>query len=146
MKINKVEHIGTAVNDLEDSLKFYTEVMGVKPSDISTMEVPGVVKGVTILSQGSAIELLQFMDAGDPLYKYVDKQTDIIHHYGINVENIVEILAAVKKAGGTVIHETPMQMPGGRKFAFIIPPHSKVLIELLETKRTRNDCVTSPAG
>jgi methylmalonyl-CoA epimerase len=132
MKVEQVEHVGLTVKNLDESLKFYTGVLGIKPADIQMMEVPGVLRGATILTRGSKIELLQFLNDTDPLAKYADKQADNLHHYAINVDNITEALSVIKKQGGTLIHETPMQMPGGRKFAYIIPPHSKVLIELLE--------------
>jgi methylmalonyl-CoA/ethylmalonyl-CoA epimerase len=72
------------------------------------------------------------MDPKEPLLKYADSQMDNVHHYAINVDNIVEALSVIKKSGGTLIHETPMQLPTGRKIAFVLPKNSKVLIELLE--------------
>jgi methylmalonyl-CoA/ethylmalonyl-CoA epimerase len=132
MKVEQVEHIGITVKNLDEALKFYTDVMGIKSSEIDAMEVPGILKAATMRTKGSKIELIQFLDFKDLLFKYADKQADNIHHFAITVDNIVEALSAVKKQGGTLIHEKPMQMPSGRKFAYVMPKNSKVLIEFLE--------------
>jgi|WetSurMetagenome_2_1015567.scaffolds.fasta_scaffold697848_1 methylmalonyl-CoA/ethylmalonyl-CoA epimerase len=132
MKVEQVEHIGITVKNLDETLKFYTGVLGINSKDIDAMEIPGMAKIATIRTKGSKIELIQFLSSQDLLFKYADKQADNIHHYAINVDNILEALNAVKKEGGTLIHEKPVVLPTGRQFAYVIPKDSKVLIEFME--------------
>jgi methylmalonyl-CoA/ethylmalonyl-CoA epimerase len=132
MKMEKFDHVGMTVKNLDETLKFYTDTLGVKKSEIQTNARPGVMRSATISASGGKIEFLEFADPKEPLLKYADAKFDNIHHFAINVDNIEEALSQIKKLGGTLIHEKPMQMPTGRKIAFVIPPNSKVLIELLE--------------
>jgi methylmalonyl-CoA epimerase len=131
MKIEKVEHVGIRVKNLEETLKFYTDVMGIKGSDISIEGNPDYIRIATIKTAGALIELLQF-NPREELAKFGDANTDSIHHYAVNVDNIAETLASVKKAGGTFVHEKPVQLPSGRKIAFALPKNSNVLIEYME--------------
>jgi methylmalonyl-CoA/ethylmalonyl-CoA epimerase len=132
MKMEKFDHVGMTVKNLDETLKFYTDILGVKNSDIQTGGRPGVMRSATINAPGGKIEFLEFGNPNEPLLKYADSQFDTLHHFAINVDNIEEALRLIKKEGGTLIHEKPMQVPTGRKIAFVIPPRSKVLIELLE--------------
>jgi methylmalonyl-CoA/ethylmalonyl-CoA epimerase len=132
MKLEKFDHVGMTVKNLDVTLKFYTDIMGVKDSDIQKGGRPGVMRTATITTSGGNIEFLEFADPKEPLLKYADSKFDNIHHYAVNVDNIEEALSVIKKQGGTLIHEKPMQTPTGRKIAFVLPPNSKVLIELLE--------------
>jgi methylmalonyl-CoA/ethylmalonyl-CoA epimerase len=132
MKLEKFDHVGMTVKNLDETLKFYTDILGVKKSDIQTGGRPGVMRSATITTPGGKIEFLEFGDPKEPLLKYADSKFDNIHHFAVIVDNIEEALSAIKKQGGTLIHEKPMQVPTGRKIAFVLPAKSKVLIELLE--------------
>jgi methylmalonyl-CoA/ethylmalonyl-CoA epimerase len=132
MKVERVEHIGITVKNLDETLKFYTGVLGINSSEIDAGEVPGILKAATIRTRGSKIELIQFLTSQDVLFKYADKEADNIHHFAVNVDNISESLSAIKKDGGTLIHEKPVVLPTGRKIAYVMPKNSKVLIEFME--------------
>jgi methylmalonyl-CoA/ethylmalonyl-CoA epimerase len=132
VNLERVEHIGISVKNLDETLKFYTDIMGVKPGDIEKSELPGVIKSAILRTNGSKIELLQFLDPQDPVAKFSDRQADGIHHFAVNVDNITEALSRLKKDGATLIHEKPMTLPSGRKIACFLPRNSKVMIELME--------------
>ncbi len=132
MRIEKVEHVGIAVKNLDESLKFYTDILGVKKSDITEMGVPNVMRIATVKVPGANLELVQYLNEKEVLAKFGNPAADSIHHVALNVDNIVETLAAVKKQGGTLIHEKPLQLPGGRQIAFALPRNSHVLIEFME--------------
>ena len=127
MKVKKLEHIGMSVKDRDETLKFYTEVLGIKSGDIKVSGVPGRMKMATIHLGSSEIELLQNVDPKAP-----PVQADTISHMAIEVDNILEALSMLKSKGATLIHEKPMQLPSGRKVAFVLPKDSKVSIELVE--------------
>lgn len=131
MRLERVDHIGITVKNLDETLKFYTDTMNVNKSDIQTGGRSGV-RSATISLPGGKIEFLEFADSNEPLLKFADSKVDNIHHFAVNVDNIEEALSIIKKQGGTLIHEKPKQTSTGRKIAFVLPPKSKVLIELLE--------------
>jgi methylmalonyl-CoA/ethylmalonyl-CoA epimerase len=132
MKIEKVDHVGISVKNMDATLKFYTGQMGVKKSDISDKTMPGMMRMATIKVAGSNLEFVQYLNEKEVLAKYADTKADAVHHVGIFVDDIMAALAIVKKEGGTLIHETPMQIPGGLKVAFALPKDSKVMIEFME--------------
>jgi methylmalonyl-CoA/ethylmalonyl-CoA epimerase len=125
LKIEKVEHIGIAVKNIDETLKFYTGVMGIKSADIQMGGNPAVMKMATINTAGAKLEFLQRLDPKSAV------NIDVIDHVAIKVDNIEETLSAVKKDGGTLIHEKPMQF-GGKKIAFALPKNSQVMIEFME--------------
>jgi methylmalonyl-CoA/ethylmalonyl-CoA epimerase len=127
MKFKKLEHVGISVKNMDETLKFYTDVLGVKSADIQVGGVPGAMKMATIHMGGSIIELLQNLDPKAP-----PVEADVIAHMAIEVEDIVQALSWLKSKGATIIHEKPMVLPGGRKVAFFMPARSKVSIELVE--------------
>jgi methylmalonyl-CoA/ethylmalonyl-CoA epimerase len=132
MKIEKVDHIGISVKNMDTTLKFYTDNLGVKKSDIIDQMVPGRMRMATIKLAGANLELVQYLDNTDVLYKYADAKADAIHHVAIYVDNIEEALNTVKKTGGVLVHEKPMKLPSGLKVAFALPKDSKVMIEFME--------------
>jgi methylmalonyl-CoA/ethylmalonyl-CoA epimerase len=132
MKIEKIDHISISVKNLDETLKFYTDTLGVKKSDIEEMTIPNAARMATIKTAGAKIELLQFLDPKDILAKFGNPAADSLHHFGVNVDDIVAALAGMNKQGGTLISEKPSQMPNGRKVAFALPKNSHVLIEFLE--------------
>ena len=127
MKVKKLEHVGISVKNMDETLKFYTEVLGIPPGDIKLGGVPGVMKMATIHLAGSDIELLQNLDP-----KAAALKADVIAHLAIEVDDIVQALSWLKSKGATLVHEKPMQLPGGRKVAFFTPANSQVSIEMVE--------------
>ena len=132
MKIEKVDHVGISVKNMDATLKFYIDQLGVKKSDISEMTIPGTIRLATIKVPGANLEFVQYLSEKEVLSKYADPKSDAIHHMGIFVDDIAAALATVKKEGGTIIHETPMKLPGGVQAAFALPKASKVMIEFME--------------
>ena len=132
MKIEKVDHVGISVKNMDTTLKFYTDNMGVKKSDITDVTVPGRMRMATLKLGGANLEFVQYLSETDVLYKYVDAKADAIHHVAIYVDNIEEALNTVKKTGGVLVHEKPMKLPSGLKVAFALPKDSKVMIEFME--------------
>jgi methylmalonyl-CoA epimerase len=132
MKIDKVDHVGIAVKDIDATLKFYKENLGVKKEDIEDVTAPGMMRLVTVKLPGANLEFVQYLNDKEILAEYAVPGTDSIHHIGIYVDDIKAVLSAVKKAGGTLIHETPLEIGGGRQIAFALPKSSNVMIEFME--------------
>ena len=118
MKLEKVDHVGIAVKNLDETLKFYTDVMGINKNNIERSEVPGTIKIATIVLPDCKMEFVEFIDLRSPQAKYADSKADCIHHFAIIVDNIEAALNAIRNQGGTLVTEKPMQMPSGRKNRF----------------------------
>ncbi|SMP70277.1 methylmalonyl-CoA epimerase [Anoxynatronum buryatiense] len=132
MKTLKVDHIGIAVSNLDETLKFYEEVLGMTCT--GKEEVADQKVRVAFLPVGdSEVELLESTDPEGPIAKYIDKKGEGIQHIAFRVDNIDEAIASMKEKGIRMIDETPRYGAGGAKIAFCHPKSTGgVLVELSE--------------
>ncbi|NLW24667.1 MAG: methylmalonyl-CoA epimerase [Clostridia bacterium] len=132
MKVLKVDHIGIAVKNLEESLNFYTEVLGLKNEGIEVVEEQQVK--VAFLPCGdSELELLESTTPDGPIAKFIEKNREGIQHIALRVDNIEEALAYLKEKGVRLIDEKPRYGAGGARIAFLHPKATNgVLLELSE--------------
>ena len=130
--LNKIEHIGIAVKSIEESLPFYTEVLGLELLDIE--EVPDQKLRVAFLKIGqSNIELLEPTSPDATVAKFLENRGPGIHHIAFAVDDVAKELEAVKSRGIRVIDETPRIGAHGAKIAFLHPKSGGgVLIELCQ--------------
>jgi len=132
MKVLKVDHIGIAVNNLVESLKFYTEILGLNCQGIEVVEEQKVK--VAFLPCGdSELELLESTAPDGPIARFIEKNGEGIQHIALQVENIDEALEYLKEKGMRLIDEKPRYGAGGARIAFLHPKATKgVLLELSE--------------
>ena len=129
--IVKIDHIGIAVNSLEDALKLYTDVFGLKVGEIETREEQKVKVAMIPVGE-SNIELLETTEPEGPVGKYIAKRGEGIHHLALGVSDIENMLKILKEKGIPLIDVEPRIGVGGAKVAFLHPKGAKVLIELVE--------------
>ncbi len=134
MKVTRVDHVGIAVKDLEESLKFYTEILGLEAHGSEVVEEQKVK--VAFLPCGdSELELLESTAPDGPIAKYIEKKGEGIQHVALRVDNIEETLAELKEKGVRLIDQTPRYGAGGARIAFLHPKATNgVLLELCERK------------
>lgn len=134
MKILKIDHVGIAVPSIDEALKFYEGVLGVKATDTEVVEEQKVK--VAFLPAGdSEIELLESTDPEGPIAKFIEKKGAGMQHIALRVDDIEAALAELKAAGVKLIDETPRYGAGGARIAFIHPKATGgVLLELSERK------------
>ena len=132
MKTLKIDHIGIAVKNLNETLTFYEEVLGMTCTGQEEVEEQKV--RVAFLPVGdSEVELLESTDPEGPIARYIDKNGEGIQHIAFRVDNIDEAIAAMKDKGVRMIDETPRYGAGGAKIAFCHPKSTGgVLVELSE--------------
>ena len=128
----KIDHLGIAVKSIEETLKFYTEALGLQLGHIE--EVPAQKVKVAMIPVGeSKVELLEPTAEDSTIAKHIETRGEGLAHVALTVDNIEEALAQAKAAGCRLINETPVIGAGGIKVAFIHPKSSfGVLIELCE--------------
>ena len=132
MKTLKVDHIGIAVKNLDETLKFYTEVLGLEVQGSEIVEEQKVK--VAFLPVGdSEIELLESTDPEGPIARFIEKNGEGIQHIAFKVENVEEAIEYMKSKGMRMIDEQPRYGAGGAKIAFVHPKSSnRVLVELTQ--------------
>ncbi len=130
--IKKIDHIGIAVNSLEESLSFYEDALGLKVENIE--EVPDQKVKVGFLDIGGVhLELLEPSSPDGPVAKFIEKRGEGIHHIAILVDNIEESIGLMKDKGVKLIDESPRKGAGGSKMAFVHPKSTHgILLELYE--------------
>ena len=130
--VTKVDHIGIAVSNLEESLKLYTELLGLKLHGTETVEEQKVK--VAFLPLGDTeIELLESTETDGPIAKFIESRGQGIQHIAFKVDNIEKALADLKEKGIRLIDEKPRYGAGGAKIAFLHPKATNgVLIELCQ--------------
>ncbi|RQD67070.1 MAG: methylmalonyl-CoA epimerase [Tindallia sp. MSAO_Bac2] len=132
MKTLKVDHIGIAVKNLDETLKFYEDVLGMECTGKEEVEEQKV--RVAFLPVGdSEVELLESTDPEGPIAKYIDKKGEGIQHIAFRVDNIEQAIETMKEKGIRMIDEKPRYGAGGAKIAFCHPKSTGgVLVELSE--------------
>jgi len=129
--IKKINHVGIAVNSIEDALKLYTDALGLKVKDIEIVEAQKV--RIAIIPVGeSKIELLESTDPEGVIAKYIEKKGEGLHHLALEVSDIQQALDTLREKGVQLIDERPRIGVEDTRIAFLHPKQTKVLIELVE--------------
>jgi methylmalonyl-CoA/ethylmalonyl-CoA epimerase len=132
--LEKIEHIGIAVKDLEKSEALFNALLNQTPYKREIVESESV-QTVFYQSGPNKIELLQALAPESAIAKYIDKKGEGIHHIAFAVDDIVAELTRLKEAGFQLIHETPKEGADGKLIAFLHPKDTNgVLIELCMDK------------
>lgn len=136
MNILKVDHVGIAVNNLEETLKFYEDVLGLKCEGTEVVEEQKVK--VAFLPVGDTeLELLESTCEDGPIAKFIAKNGGRggIQHVAVRVNDIEKAIEEVKAKGYKMIDETPRYGAGNARIAFCHPKGTDgVLLELSERK------------
>lgn len=130
--VNKIDHIGVAVKNLEESLKFYQETLGLDLQGIEIVEEQKVK--VAFLPIGDTeIELLESTDENGPIAKYIANKGEGVQHIAYRVDDIEKAIADMLSKGVKMIDEKPRYGAGGAKIAFCHPKSTNgVLVELCQ--------------
>ncbi|HPB66208.1 MAG TPA: methylmalonyl-CoA epimerase [Spirochaetales bacterium] len=128
----KVDHIGIAVSNLEETLKVYTDLLGMQLHGTETVEEQKV-KTAFLPVGDSEIELLESTAQDGPIAKFIETRGQGIQHIAFKVDDIEAALAELKAKGVRLIDEKPRYGAGGAKIAFLHPKATNgVLIELCQ--------------
>lgn len=127
----KINHIGIAVADIDESLKFWRDALGIELSHIE--DVPSQKAKVAFLPVGeSEVELVNPTTDDSGVAKFIAERGGGMHHLCIEVDDIEGVIANLKEKGVRMIDEMPKELPG-RKMAFVHPKSAGgVLVELYQ--------------
>ncbi|MBP8792684.1 MAG: methylmalonyl-CoA epimerase [Lutibacter sp.] len=128
--MSHIEHIGIAVNSLEESIKYYEEVLGMKCYSIEEVADQKVKTAFFMVGQ-TKIELLESTSPDGPIGKFIEKKGQGIHHLAFAVENSTEALKLAEERGVTAIDKVSRKGAEGLNIGFLHPKSTLgVLTEL----------------
>jgi len=132
VKMRKIEHIGIAVHDLENSNELFSKLFGQAAYKTEEVASEGV-KTSFFMCGPNKIELLEATNKDSPIAKFLEKKGEGIHHIAFDVEDIYAEIERLKLEGFTVLNETPKKGADNKLVAFLHPKTTNgVLIELCQ--------------
>ncbi|MCD6278426.1 MAG: methylmalonyl-CoA epimerase [Desulfurococcales archaeon] len=129
----KLDHLGIAVKNLDEAVRFYKDVLGLEL--IEREEVPEERVRIAIFKVGDVfIELLEGTSEDSAISRFVSKRGEGIHHLAIRVDDVEEVSKRLRERGVPLVYDVPKLVAGGkRKINFIHPKATHgVLLEILE--------------
>ena len=128
----KIDHIGIAVANLDETLKLYTDVLGLKLHGTETVADQKV--RVAFLPIGDTeLELLESTEPDGPIAKFIEAKGQGLQHLAFQVDDIEAALEEMRLKGIRLIDEKPRYGAGGAKIAFLHPKATNgVLVELCQ--------------
>ena len=130
--MEKLEHIGIAVKNLDESNKLFAKLFGKPHYKIEEVASEGVRTSFFEVG-GVKIELLEATNADSPIAKFIEKRGEGIHHLAFEVANIQESIHSYSNNGFTLLNQQPKSGADNKSIAFMHPKTTNsVLVELCQ--------------
>ncbi|HZV72891.1 MAG TPA: methylmalonyl-CoA epimerase [Conexibacter sp.] len=130
--LGRIDHIGVAVEDLDEALKLYAELLGMPVVHRETVTDQGV-EAILLDVGENHVELLAPLGADTPVGKFLARKGPGLHHVAYQVADIDATLAALKAAGTRLIDEAPRIGIRNSRVAFVHPAATGgVLTEIVQ--------------
>jgi len=130
--MNKIEHIGIAVKDIEKSNQLFASLFGEKHYKIEEVKSEGVKTSFFKVGKNK-IELLEAINDDSPIAKFLAKKGEGIHHVAFAVDDIFAEVKRLKREGFVILNETPKKGADNKLVVFLHPKTTNgVLIELCQ--------------
>lgn len=130
--MNKVEHIGIAVNSLADASTIYTKLLGTPPYKTELVESEQVTTQFFKIGDNK-IELLESSDPNSPIAKFIAKRGEGIHHLAFHVTDIKQEMNRLREEGFILINDQPKRGADNKWVCFVHPKTTNgILIELCQ--------------
>lgn len=132
--LNKIEHIGIAVKDLETSNALFGKLFGVRHYKTEEVKSEGV-RTSFFMSGPNKIELLEATSEDSPIVKFLEKRGEGIHHIAFAVTDIKKEMERLTEEGFQLLSDEPKEGADGKWVAFLHPKSTNgVLIELCQDR------------
>lgn len=131
--IKRLEHIGIAVNNLEESNALFEKLLGIAPYKQEAVESEHVMTSFFQAGE-TKIELLEATDPSSAIAKFIDKKGEGIHHIAFEVADIHAEMERLRNQGFQLLNETPKRGADNKLVCFIHPKGTnRVLVELCQS-------------
>jgi methylmalonyl-CoA/ethylmalonyl-CoA epimerase len=132
--LRKIEHLGIAVESIEDSLKIYEALLDTTCYKVEFVESEAVKTAFLQIGE-SKIELLEATDSESAIAKFLSKKGKGIHHIAFDVEDLEDEIIRLVSLGFELIHKSPKSGADNKLIAFLHPKSTDgVLVELCQEK------------
>jgi methylmalonyl-CoA/ethylmalonyl-CoA epimerase len=133
--VNKIEHIGIAVKDMNNANLLFEKLLGIPSYKMELVETEGVM--TSFFQTGTnKIELLMATNPESPIAKFLEKKGEGIHHIAFDVEDIQAEIIRLKNEGFVLINEVPRKGADNKWVVFLHPKNTNgVLVELCQEIR-----------
>lgn len=132
--MQKIEHIGIAVKDIEESNKLFAKLLNTEHYKMEEVETEGVLTSFFKVGEVK-IELLQATTDNSPIHSFVEKKGEGIHHIAFAVEDVNTELERLKSEGFEAIHQEAKDGADAKVIAFLHPKSTnRVLTEICSDK------------
>lgn len=129
--MEKIDHIGVAVKNLEEAIEVYTN-LGLKLERVEELREQKVKIAFFPIGE-SHLELIQGTEPESVISRFIESKGEGIHHIAVLVKDIEKALESAKRAGIELIDERPRIGARGARIAFLHPKNLKgVLLEFCE--------------
>jgi methylmalonyl-CoA/ethylmalonyl-CoA epimerase len=130
--LNRIYHLGYAVEDIEAAARFYRENFDTESTELEVVEEQGIIATMFRVGE-SMIELVQPTRQDSPVGRFLARRGEGVHHVAYQVEDLEAALKELKMNGVELIDEEPRVGAGGTRVAFVHPRGAfGVLTELVE--------------
>jgi len=135
--IKKVEHIGIAVKNMNDSSSLFAKLFGKEHYKIENVPGENVNTGFFMLGE-TKIELVESTSDESAISKFIAKKGEGIHHIAYEVDNLEAEMERLKKEGFELLNEVPKEGADNKRICFLHPRSTNgVLVELCEEKKSK---------
>ena len=139
VRLVDIDHVGIAVESLDEAVEHYRKTLGVDPHHSETLEDQGV-REVLFLAGTSFIQLLEPLGPDTPVGKFIERKGPGVHHIGYRVVSVEQALSHLKSEGVPLVDEVPRIGSMGNTIAFVHPKgFDGVLVELVEQRDIQID-------
>ncbi len=129
--ISKINHIGIAVKSIDEAIKLYTDVLGLKVKAIEVLPEQKVRTAIIQVGE-SELELLESTDPEGVIAKFIEKKGEGLHHIALEVSDIKSAIGEMVKKSVPMIDEKPRTGVEKTSIAFLHPKGTKILLELVQ--------------
>ena len=133
--MNKIEHLGIAVKDLQSSIKTYEALLNTSCYKKEGVASEGVMTAFFKTGENK-IELLEATKPDSAIAKFIEKRGEGIHHIAFDVDDIYAEMKRLSDAGFTLLNAEPKHGADNKLICFVHPKNTNgVLIELCQERR-----------
>ena len=130
--LDKIYHLGYAVEDIEAASRFYVENFGAEPTAPEVVEEEGMIVAMFRVGE-SMVELVQPTGPDTPVGRFLARRGEGFHHVAYEVDDLEDALRELRQNGVEIIDEEPRVGAGDTRMAFVHPRSTfGVLTELVE--------------
>lgn len=133
--ILRIEHLGIAVNDMENANKLFSALLGVPNYKTETVESEKVSTSFFKVGE-SKVELLKATDPESSIAKFIAKKGEGIHHVAFEVDDIHSMMTQLRSQGFQLLSDEPKKGADNKLICFLHPKSTNgVLVELCQEIR-----------